>query len=643
MSITNGTLQLAHPLALQNSTLNYAGGSVNFSGITAATLGGLSGGQNLPLVNGASGAVTLTVGSNSLPTAYSGGMSGTGGSLIKVGAGTLTLTGTNNYSGSTTVDAGTVEIPAGGVINGGALGGGGFLVDGGTVISAGTTSFNPVGNAFLESAGAATFGSVTQPNNDGLLIKITGGSFSTASLTLQRTAQFLTAPTATAPIAAATTSGLYVNGATANVNLGALTIGAGNSSDSVRLDSGTVTVTNEVLVGHTSNTRWEILQVNGGNFNALDTVNGVVLSQNNGGTANNSEVYVSGGTLTAGKIAFGAVTDTVGGNGFLIVSGGALYLGSGGIVQPNTAGFVSTISLTNGSLGAVADWSSTLPMQLSGTNFTIRAADATGTAHNISLAAPLVGGGGLTKTGVGTLTLAGNNTYTGASTVVAGTLLVNGRLSGSGAVTITNGGTLGGTGIISGPVAVNAGGTLAPGNPLGTLIISNSLALTTGGAIMFQVQHSPLTNSALQVTGTFTNGGKLFVNGDTLTLAAGDTFKLWNATAYSGAFSQLVLPVLRVGYGWDTSRLNSSGTIAIVVTATPVINTFSLAGTNLIWSGTGGVGSGNFFLLGATNIATPLSNWTRLLTNQFDTSGNFDFTNPPDTNGPPNFYRLQVP
>ena len=95
--------------------------------------------------------------------------------------------------------------------------------------------------------------------------------------------------------------------------LGALTIGTGNSSDSVRVDAGAVVVTNEVLVGHTSNTRWEILQVNGGSFTSLDTVNGIVLSQNNGTTANNSELYLSGGTTTAEKIAFGVTSDTVGG------------------------------------------------------------------------------------------------------------------------------------------------------------------------------------------------------------------------------------------------------------------------------------------------------------------------------------------
>jgi len=645
--ISGGTLQLSNSLALQNSTLNYNGGSVDFNGITTATLGGLSGGQNLGLINGSSAAVALTVGSNSLTTAYSGGMSGTGASLTKVGSGTLALTGTNSYTGSTTVDAGTLEIPAGGVINCGALGGGGFLLDGGTLISAGTTTFSPVNNAFLESTGAATLGSVTEPNNDGLLIKVTGGSFSASSLTLQRTAIFTTAPTATAPIAASTTSGLYVNGATAAVYLGMLTIGTGNSSDSVRVDSGMVVVTNEVLVGHTSNTRWEILQVNGGNFTSLDTVNGIVLSQNNGTTPNNSELYVSGGTLTAGKIAFGAASDTVGGNGFLIVNGGTLYLGSGGLVQPNATGYVSTISLTNGVLGATADWSSALSVQLTGTNFTFEAADASGAAHNILLSGTLSGPGNLTKTGSGVLTLSGTNTYAGTTTISGGTLLVNNAArsaTGAGAVTVANGGTFGGNGIVSSAVTVNSGGALAPGNPTDVLTIGNNLTLAAGSSTFFQVQHSLLTNNVVNVTGTLTEGGVLNVtNVGLMPLAAGDVFKLFNAATTSGLFTSINLPPLPAGLAWNTNSLNTSGTLSVVIAATLVVGSLSISGTGLVFKGSGRVGDANFYLLGTTNLAAPLTNWTRLLTNQFDGNGNFNFTNAPNTNWPDNFYMLQIP
>jgi len=55
------------------------------------------------------GGNTLTVGSNNLTTTFSGSVTG-GGGLTKVGTGTLTLSGSNNYSGATTVNNGTLTI-----------------------------------------------------------------------------------------------------------------------------------------------------------------------------------------------------------------------------------------------------------------------------------------------------------------------------------------------------------------------------------------------------------------------------------------------------------------------------------------------------------------------------------------------------
>ena len=48
------------------------------------------------------------------------------------------------------------------------------------------------------------------------------------------------------------------------------------------------------------------------------------------------------------------------------------------------------------------------------------------------------------------------------------------------------------------------------------------------------------------------------------------------------------------------------------------------------------------YLLTSTNLAAPVTNWTRLLTNQFDGNGNFNFTNPAGTNMQ-KFYLLQIP
>ena len=56
------------------------------------------------------GSKELIVGLNNLSTTVSGFIAGDGGSLVKVGTGTLTLTGNNLYSGGTTIEDGTLVV-----------------------------------------------------------------------------------------------------------------------------------------------------------------------------------------------------------------------------------------------------------------------------------------------------------------------------------------------------------------------------------------------------------------------------------------------------------------------------------------------------------------------------------------------------
>lgn len=123
-------------------------------------------------------------------------------------------------------------------------------------------------------------------------------------------------------------------------------------------------------------------------------------------------------------------------------------------------------------------------------------------------------------------------------------------------------------------------------------------------------------------------------------------FKLFNAASYSGTFSSVQLPSLSAGLAWNTNGLNTNGTLAVVSTAPPTppfISQAALAGTNFTFNGTGGVANASFYLLATTNLAAPLGTWTRLLTNLFDGSGNFNLTNARDPNLPQSFCCLQLP
>jgi autotransporter-associated beta strand protein len=438
-------------------------------------------------------------------------------------------------------------------------------------------------------------------------------------------------------------SGMVINGGGAVVTATNLNVtsnaGPASHNAPLALQAGSLTIgtsasTGAFVMGTTSGDGTNLLTMSGGMLTYAGT-DGLQLGSY-------TLVNMSGGTASLSGITVDSAT---GGNGSseLNVTGGTLYLGGVGLVvnSPSASDYAQFGTAT---VGANTNWSSTAPVTLAGTT-TFQAADASSVAHNIALNGTLSGTGNLVKTGGGTLTLSGTNTYAGTTTISGGLLLVTNTArsaTGVGAVTVQGGGTLGGNGIVSSAVTVNSGGALAPGNPLGTLTISNNLTLSVGSTTFMQIQHSPLTNNTVKVTGTVTEGGTLNVtNMSVAAFANGDSFKLFNAAGYTGAFANVVLPSLPVGLAWNTNSLNISGTLSVVVAAKPVIGSISVSANGLVFNGTGGVGGANFYLLGATNLAVPLTNWTVLLTNQFDNGGNFNFSNPfsPNTQ---NFYLLQL-
>jgi hypothetical protein len=72
-----------------------------------------------------------------------------------------------------------------------------------------------------------------------------------------------------------------------------------------------------------------------------------------------------------------------------------------------------------------------------------------------------------------------------------------------------------------------------------------------------------------------------------------------------------------------------------------LITSVSLNGSNLVFSGTNGVPFTSYVVLTSTNMLLPVSQWERLATNQFDVSGNFNFTNAAAPDMPQQFYLLQ--
>ena len=184
------------------------------------------------------------------------------------------------------------------------------------------------------------------------------------------------------------------------------------------------------------------------------------------------------------------------------------------------------------------------------------------------------------KYGLGTLTLAGANTYTNTTTVYNGTLLVNGSIVSPGQLAVV-GGTLGGTGTVSGPVTVQSGATLAPGAGIGPLTVSNSVTLEAGSTTRIELNKSAGTNDRLRVVGTLTCGGTLVVTNLGGTLWAGDSFRILDATTTGGYFAATNLPALPDGFNWQWTPASGTLSITSTVALNPTNITASLSGATL--------------------------------------------------------------
>src|SRR5262249_9648402 len=136
------------------------------------------------------------------------------------------------------------------------------------------------------------------------------------------------------------------------------------------------------------------------------------------------------------------------------------------------------------------------------------------------------GTGTLTKNGVGTWTLSGENIYTGATTVNGGSLIVDGSIS-SAQTVVNAGGLLGGNGTLNGDL-LNSG-TVSPGNSPGTLTVAGNYTQTTGGTLRIEIA-GVSAHDLLAINGTANLSGTLqVIRLNNFQLSPGDQFTFLTA------------------------------------------------------------------------------------------------------------------
>jgi autotransporter-associated beta strand protein len=203
----------------------------------------------------------------------------------------------------------------------------------------------------------------------------------------------------------------------------------------------------------------------------------------------------------------------------------------------------------------------------------------------------------------GTTILAGNNTYTGGTTIDEGTLLANnttGSATGTGDVNV-QGGKLGGTGTIGGNVIVS-GGTLAPGASINSLAIGGNLSMS-GGSFGYEIDSTSVTADLLTVGGNFDITGAVALAATDLgssVLAMGTKFTLinyagtWNGGSFSGLpnySTTLTIGSNRFAIRYDdpTNGSNFTGDLLgsgkfVTITAVPEATSFITVGLGGIFA-----------------------------------------------------------
>jgi len=167
----------------------------------------------------------------------------------------------------------------------------------------------------------------------------------------------------------------------------------------------------------------------------------------------------------------------------------------------------------------------------------------------------------LNKTGPGILLMKGTNTFGSSLNVESGLLAVDGMLK---ANPLTVRGKLAGNGVVAGSVIVD-GGAVSAGDSWGALTFTGNLTLSSNSVTRIDIHKSNPAASQIKITGPLIYNGTLVVTNTGGELAAGDTFKIFDAASCRGAFEHMMLPPLSSDLKWNLDAL-TNGSLSIVST-----------------------------------------------------------------------------
>lgn len=296
-------------------------------------------------------------------------------------------------------------------------------------------------------------------------------------------------------------------------------------------------------------------------------------------------LFIGGDNANAGNgelvIANGGTVTVNGGAG--IVNAGMGPLGGGG--QLYIGGYAGAAAAAPGTLDAAEVFLGANGGRLSFNH----------TSNSYTFAPKISGAGSIEHYAGTTILTADSSAFSGGTTIRGGTLVVNGRLGG--VVAVASGGTLGGSGTLTGDVIVGfmGSGTLAPGNSPGTLTIGGNLTLSSTAILNYELGSPSGTagvNSDLLVV-----GGNLTLDG-TLNVANAGGFGagLYRLINYGGTLTDNGLLVGTAPAGYSASDLtvqtSTAGQINLIVGAPTVLSFWN--GPNTSPNGTVHGGSGDW-------------------------------------------------